>query len=1326
MSLPAPRRPIARLVLVAAVLLLGGVSAARLPVAFLPAWSLPELTVEMRLPDNIELGELTRRWILPLESSIRAVGEVRGMAGEVDASGGSFRVRFRAGTDAERKAARLESELAGLRRRLPAGARLSIWPVGQGAGDESAIVWLDIATGSAVDQRLIEALRELPEVRSLEVAGDPRQELWVSARPSAGVGAGALEEALDHGLRFERLGWARQGGRRLPVRLADQRALPLARHPVRRGSTLVPLKALAEVELRREEAPWVAHLAGERGLVLLVSREVEASPLALERSLRRVFVDFGLEDRIHMLIDEAAPLRRLLSRLLSGLLAALVVTTCVTGWLLGWRLARWQALALPTALSGTLSGLWLAGLALDVTTLPALVVGLACALLFAVLLVGRGLGGGTVSTTARVSGVLAAALVLPIAVSLAGGRLAPLLAAPVRAFVIAVMASVVVLTILPPPRFGELPSRRLTKPLRWSLRNPWTVLLGTTAATYLLFVLSGSALAPRAGRLAPAIGDLAVSLRFAAGGTLAQAEAQIAAVEEHLDEMEEIAEHWSVFSRFRGSLIASVDRRYRRLSRIRPVARRLQLQLGSLGASARVVPLASSGSGDTTASTLSDRLEDRPETDDKSTFYRLILRHTDAKTLQRAHARVMDRLAGLKGGIWYHQIHADWAEPTTRIELVPRPGVSAREATVAAGAVAATASLPPGRALSAVRDLRLRVLDARSPRTLDEVRQRVDLLGLQTSTADRPLVPAAIFEAREVIASPTIKRQSGRFVLPLTVTLSGSIEAGRKSTRAGIDRSLSSLPLPAGTDLERPQLNPTIWSEERRRMAAIAGALPALLFALAACRLSSLGAGLATLAPSVLALAVCAPWVQSAKGHIDEMTLVSLAAALVGCFPLAMEAAAVARDTSTPLAGGVAYRWLARRSVALACVMPAVVVLLAAPGVGLDSDRHPWVLPLRVAAVAVAVATTASFLVLPVLLRTTARPRGSGQQRRGRHRRGRHRQEHRHPPAWSVAASTADASSLDLRARNLSKIYGDGFQALHAVDFRLEPGIVGLLGPNGAGKTTLLRLLCGLLEPTRGQVRFRGVPLSPLNLPEYRRRVGFLPQGFNAYEGFTGADFLDYWAIERGIKDARKRRQEVERVLVQVGLEEVAGRKVRDFSGGMRRRIGIARTLLGEPPIVIVDEPTTGLDVESRNRLRETLLAVAGKRIILFSTHIASDVAAAASRILLLDRGRLIFDGPALDLIAEARGQVFEAAISDHDLQDFSSRYRVTTRVRTLRGLRVRAVVYGDQEPAGELVEPNLEEAYLAMIGAPERGRASLERGDVGSLLDLEAWDSRR
>ena len=1329
-------RPIGRLVVIAGVLLLGGVSALRLPLAFLPAWSLPELWVDLELPHGTDLDRMARQWVLPLESAIRAAGDVRGTDGEVSAAGAGLRVRFRAGTDIGRKAARLESELAGLRRRLPAGARLSVWPAGQGAGDESAIVWLATEPGAAgarpvADPRLVEALRELPEVRSVEVAAEGRREIRIRARPEADIAGATLQAAIDRGSRAARQGYTAAAGRRSPVMVAGRRHLPFDDLPVRRGASLVPLRALADIDLEYREPSWIARLDGRRGVVLLISRELDASPLALERSLRRTFAAFELSDRMRLLIDEAAPLQRLLWRLLLGCLAAALASAAFAGRWFGVRAAGWQALALPLALAASCTAFWLLELPLDVTTLPALAAGLGCALLLIAFRTGDRLPRVPAATIA------VSAATLPIAVALAGGALAPMLAAPVRAFAAATLAGVAALCLLPapggrravpmrrrsrvarraPPRRGWAKARAVgsglgavAAPARWALRNPWTVLLGAVVAAYLCLVLSGRALAPRPANLAPAIGDLLVDLRFAEGATSGQAADQVAAVEAQLDAMDEVESHWSVFNRWRGRVVASVRRRDRPLRRLGPIARRLQAQLSSVGASARVEPLAGAGSG-ASAPVLTESLEDRPHTDKGSTVYRFILRHTDARALQLAHGLVMERLAGLEDAVWYRHIHADWARPAVRVELTPRPGVSGEDAAAAARAVSLGTTLPASRPLALAPDLWLRVMDRGAPSARDQIAQRADLLGLQPGAGTaNPLVPSALLEAREAVASPTIRRQSGRFVLPITLTVSGSIQAERKLRREQIDRALAALRLPAGTVLEGPELNPAIWSRERLRLLAIAGALPALFFALAACRTSSVGAGLAALVPPVLGVAAAAPWIQAARGHLDELTLLLLAAALAGTLPVVIEAAAA---NGAPIAA--AYRWLARHAPGFAVAVSALLALLVVPGVGLDNDRHPWVLPLRAAGIAAATACLASLLVLPVLLRTARRLRQPPPVR---------------PVAWGEAARppghapAPGRQDLSLTARNLTKIYGDGFRALHAASFRLEPGIVGLLGPNGAGKTTLLRLLCGLLEPSRGQVRLGGVPLSPAHLADYRRLVGFLPQGFNAYEGFTGAEFLDYWALERGMIDRKERRREIERVLAQVGLEDAAGRKVRDFSGGMRRRVGIARALLGSPPIVLVDEPTTGLDVESRNALRETLLAVAGERIILFSTHIASDVAAAASRILLLDRGRLVFDGPALDLIAAARGRVFEARIEDHDLQDFSHRFRVTTRVRSLDGLKVRAIVYGGEEPAGEIVEPNLEEAYLAMIGVP--GERDQHRGRSGSLLDLEAWDSRK
>jgi ABC-type multidrug transport system ATPase subunit len=292
----------------------------------------------------------------------------------------------------------------------------------------------------------------------------------------------------------------------------------------------------------------------------------------------------------------------------------------------------------------------------------------------------------------------------------------------------------------------------------------------------------------------------------------------------------------------------------------------------------------------------------------------------------------------------------------------------------------------------------------------------------------------------------------------------------------------------------------------------------------------------------------------------------------------------------------------------------------------------------------------------------------------------------------------------------LTKIYGDGVRALKDVSFDLEPGIVGLLGPNGAGKTTLLRLLTGLLLPTRGRVLFRGTAVAPENLGAYRQHIGYLPQEFNAYPGFTAEEFLDYWALERGMADRARRAREIESLLDVVLLQEAAGRKVRDLSGGMRQRLGIARALLGSPPILIVDEPTTGLDVEARNRFREILLRIAGERVVILSTHIAADVEATASRILVLYSGRLLIDASPADLIRGARGRVFEAIIQDVDMPEFIRKYQVTTRVRVMDGIRVRAVASPGDTLAGPEATPSPPAEERSVL-KPSDGPAAFPAG---------------
>jgi ABC-type multidrug transport system ATPase subunit len=419
--------------------------------------------------------------------------------------------------------------------------------------------------------------------------------------------------------------------------------------------------------------------------------------------------------------------------------------------------------------------------------------------------------------------------------------------------------------------------------------------------------------------------------------------------------------------------------------------------------------------------------------------------------------------------------------------------------------------------------------------------------------------------------------------------------------------------------------------------------------------------------------------------------------------PLATEAASAGRASVETSGGASLYRGLRRDTPWLAASLVPTALALTVPTIGADLIRCRWVVPLRAAALCGSTAVLAAAVAVPALRLAVVRWRERDPEEVRRRR---------HPPLWSTPGPAL------LSVRSVTKTYDSGHRALSNVSFELAPGITGLLGPNGAGKTTLLRILTGLLEPTRGSVSFRGVPVTPDDLAEYRLRIGFLPQEFNAYPDFTAEQFLHHWALERGLDDDRARQTEVDRLLASVGLAEHARRKVRDFSGGMRQRVGIARALLGTPPILIVDEPTTGLDIESRGRFRQTLLEQAADRVVLFSTHIASDIEAAASRILLLHRGRLRFDGPPDELIARAQGQVFAALVTDADLPAFSHRYRVTARVRRLEGLQVRAVAQPGDAVAGDLVEPNLEEAYLAEIEKADAEEGRERRVEGFAFLD--------
>jgi ABC-2 type transport system ATP-binding protein len=235
------------------------------------------------------------------------------------------------------------------------------------------------------------------------------------------------------------------------------------------------------------------------------------------------------------------------------------------------------------------------------------------------------------------------------------------------------------------------------------------------------------------------------------------------------------------------------------------------------------------------------------------------------------------------------------------------------------------------------------------------------------------------------------------------------------------------------------------------------------------------------------------------------------------------------------------------------------------------------------------------------------------------------------------------ASGTHVRIDGVGKRYG-GVAALGGLDLELTPGITGLLGPNGAGKTTLIRILATLLAPSAGEVRVNGWRAAdPGDRVEIRRRLGYLPQDLGLYPRFTVFEFVDYLAILKELDDPADRHRRVRSALAAVELDDLAGRKIRTLSGGMRRRVGIAQAIVADPELLLLDEPTTGLDPEQRMRFRQLIAGLGAQRTVVLSTHLVEDVAAVCTRVVVLWQGQIRFQGTPSELRGVADGQVWSS-----------------------------------------------------------------------------------
>jgi ABC-2 type transport system ATP-binding protein len=280
-----------------------------------------------------------------------------------------------------------------------------------------------------------------------------------------------------------------------------------------------------------------------------------------------------------------------------------------------------------------------------------------------------------------------------------------------------------------------------------------------------------------------------------------------------------------------------------------------------------------------------------------------------------------------------------------------------------------------------------------------------------------------------------------------------------------------------------------------------------------------------------------------------------------------------------------------------------------------------------------------------------------------------------------------------LRVEGVSKAWGRGRFGVRDLTLQARPGVLGLLGPNGAGKTTLMQIVATLTRPSAGRILFDGVDV--VRDPEaVRRRLGYLPQDFGVYDNLTALEILEYVARLKGVRG----RERLAAMLELVNLHTVAGRPVGGFSGGMRQRLGIAQALVGDPDLLVVDEPTAGLDPEERVRFRNLLSGLSGRRLVIVSTHIVSDVESIAGEIAVVREGRLVTSGPPEALLRKAAGTAWEALLAPEEFERLRERLTVSSLVRRSDGVHLRVVAA--ERPLGEAVavEPDLEDAYLALM----------------------------
>jgi ABC-type multidrug transport system ATPase subunit len=287
---------------------------------------------------------------------------------------------------------------------------------------------------------------------------------------------------------------------------------------------------------------------------------------------------------------------------------------------------------------------------------------------------------------------------------------------------------------------------------------------------------------------------------------------------------------------------------------------------------------------------------------------------------------------------------------------------------------------------------------------------------------------------------------------------------------------------------------------------------------------------------------------------------------------------------------------------------------------------------------------------------------------------------------------------MKLAIDGVGKKYKGAVWGLRQFSLDVSYGVLGLLGPNGAGKTTLMNILATVTRPTEGTVLWNGTDIAR-SPHELRSGLGYLPQEFGVYPNLNAVEFLHYLAAIKGV-DRRAAKRRIDELLGLLNLTEVAKRPLGGYSGGLKQRVGIAQALVNDPRVLIVDEPTVGLDPQERVRFRNLLTDLSGERLVILSTHIVSDVEATATRIVLINKGRLLHDAAPEDLLKQVEGRVFTCVVGSDELTEFRASHAISGSIRRADGVHVRVVADSPPRESAEAVTPTLEDAYLWCVSS--------------------------